>query len=62
MQFCLGYCHRWCCDRCKYHFQPAEAASGVPGMPYLAIPDSINGTVYTDYEGNATGLVEASEL
>ncbi|MEC8136933.1 MAG: hypothetical protein VX107_12320, partial [Pseudomonadota bacterium] len=27
------------------------------GMPYLAIPDSINGTVYTDYEGNATGLV-----
>ena len=27
------------------------------GMPYLAIPDNINGTVYTDYEGNATGLV-----
>lgn len=27
------------------------------GMPYLAIPDSINGTVYTDYNGNATGLV-----
>ena len=27
------------------------------GMPYLAIPDNVNGTVYTDYEGNATGLV-----
>ena len=27
------------------------------GMPYLAIPDNINGTVYTDYNGNATGLV-----
>ena len=27
------------------------------GTPYLAIPDNVNGTVYTDYEGNATGLV-----
>ena len=27
------------------------------GMPYLAIPDNVNGTIYTDYEGNATGLV-----
>ena len=30
------------------------------GMPYLAIPDSINGTIYTDYEGNAFGVTAGS--
>lgn len=30
------------------------------GAPYLAIPDSISGTIYTDYEGNATGVSPGS--
>ena len=29
-------------------------------MPYLAIPDSVAGTIYTDYEGNASGVTPGS--